>query len=482
MATQPLPSRSPIWSAGLQIILLALALYGCVSLPSLLGRWGLNAMGLGVFALWLALAMAAWPLLRARPARGHALLLGLCVVALRLCFAEMAAGRTSPGDLEAYLILARQLIEGRGLYIDEHYMGVRAFAFYPPAYPLLLAAWGAVLGLSIWSVALLGAFTDMAIAGLIVRIGERAGNAGAGRAAAFLYLIWPSVLFASPLAAKEGMCTALVLAIALVWLMRADGALKGWRGAVALGLPTGVLALSQPGWAPVAALFGIVLIGRMGWQSVLRFGVPAAAVAVVVMLPWWVRNWIVLDAFVPLTSAGGISLWIGNNADATGNWMPQPASLHGLPELEYQRRASAMAVAWITGHPLDWVRLTLTKFVRAVGVGQFGLVRLAAMYPPISAMLAATSFPLAHGSHLLLLGGSGAASRMLRSTGVATTGLLALACLLQVGLFGVWFEFGERHRDLMTPFLLLLICCAASGWRGRAKMIELRLGRVAAVQ
>lgn len=437
-------------------------------------------MGLGVLALWLALVAAAWPLLRARPSRGHAILLLLCVVALRLCFAEMTAGRTSPGDSEAYLVLARQLIEGRGLYIDEHYMGIRAYAFYPPAYPMLLAGWGAVLGLSVWSVALLGGVTDAVIALLIARVGDRVGSQGAGRAAAFLYLIWPSTLFESPLAAKEAMCTALVLAIALAWLMRADGGIKGWRGAVALGLPTGVLALTQPGWAPIAGLFGLVMIGRMGWRAVIGFGVPAAAVAVLVMMPWWLRNWLVLGAFVPLTSAGGISLWIGNNADATGNWMPQPASLHGLPELEYQRRSAALARAWIIGHPVEEVRLTITKFLRAVGVGQFGLVRLAAMYPPISAMLAAALFPLAHGSHVLMLGSSALAVRMRQSAGVATVGLLALACVLQLGLFGVWFEFGERHRDLLTPFLLLLIACAAAGWQGRGRVVELGTPGVAA--
>jgi hypothetical protein len=36
--------------------------------------------------------------------------------------------------------------------------------------------------------------------------------------------------------------------------------------------------------------------------------------------------------------------------------------------------------------------------------------------------------------------------------------LLIAACLIQLMFFGVWFEFSERHREFLTPFLLLLVC------------------------
>jgi hypothetical protein len=32
------------------------------------------------------------------------------------------------------------------------------------------------------------------------------------------------------------------------------------------------------------------------------------------------------------------------------------------------------------------------------------------------------------------------------------------ACVVQVMLFGIWFEFSERHRLFMTPFILLVAC------------------------
>lgn len=466
MATVPTFQRPHRWIASCGAVPGVLAIYGAISVPDLVERWGVSAAGLVAFALWLAIAAAALPLLARAPRTRFAMLLIVVVLLLRLLAGLLANGRVSPGDAHAYLVIADNIASGRGYYFDEPYIGVRTLALFPPGYPVLLAAWVSIAGATTWSMLALATLTDAVAAWLLAGIGRRLGNPGAGRAAGFLYLVWPSTLFSAPLAEKEGLCVVLILILARVWIDRRKSAIGGWRGALALGLPAGVLALTQPGEAPLAALFGIALIRSIGWRGVTQFGLAGAAVAIGVLMPWWVRNWIVFGAFVPLTTAGGISLWIGNNADATGNWMPQPASLRGLSEIDYARRAGALATTWMVGHPIEFVRLTMTKFVRATGVGQFGLVRLAAMYPPISAMLAAMLFPLSHGAHLLLLAGGAVASRARVTPALTTVALLLLACMAQLVLFGMWFEFGERHREFLTPFLLLLIAVAASAWRG----------------
>jgi hypothetical protein len=184
----------------------------------------------------------------------------------------------------------------------------------------------------------------------------------------------------------------------------------------------------------------------------------------VVLVPWWVRNWTVFHAFVPLTTASGASLWIGNNPDATGNWQPPPPALKGIPELAYGKRIGAIAVEWIRTHPVGFVRLTLTKFVRASGIAQFGVTRLVAMGPPVPRVLAAALWPLSMLAHLALLGG---AAFKLGPRLPFTLVLLIAACGLQLMLFGMWFEFGERHREFVTPFLLLALC-----WSFAAPAVE----------
>ena len=436
------------WSV--QAVLGGLLLYGLAALPDLHARWGVSIGSIAAILGWIALAAFGFALLRDMPRRRSFALLALALMAVRVVFALLAVGRTSTGDPNAYLNLAKGLLAGHGLVIYEPFFGSAWRALFPPLYPLLLAGWGALFGFSTPSVLALGTLTDAATAWLIVRLGTRLGSAVAGRRAAWLYLLWPSVLFSAPLAQKESLCALLILALALTWVQPR----AGWRGAVALGVPAGLLALTQPGEAPLAALFGLVLVGRIGLWRVLATGLRGAVIAGIVLLPWWIRNAMLFHAFVPLTTASGASLWIGNNPDATGNWEPPPIALKGIPEMAYGPRIQALAVEWIRTHPTGFVRLTATKFVRACGVAEFGVTRLVAMGPPFPRLLAAALWPIAQLSHLALLGG--AAARLGRVP--VTLMLLIAACGLQLLLFGVWFEFGERHREFVTAFLLLALC------------------------
>lgn len=435
---------------AVQAVLGLLLLYGLSAVPDFAQRWGVSLAGVGVIAGWIALAAAGFHVLRARPGVVPLAALAAMLLAVRAGFALLAAGRTSTGDPSAYLNLAKGLLAGDGLVIYDPFFGSAWRALFPPLYPLLLAGWGAVFGFSTPSVLALGTLSDGAAAWLIVLLGVRLGSAVAGRRAAWLYLLWPSVLFSAPLAQKESLCVLLILALALAWVERR----AGLRGALALGLPAGLLALTQPGEAPLAALFGLVLVARIGLWPVLLAGLRGGVVAVLVLLPWWVRNALIFHAFVPLTTASGPSLWIGNNPDATGNWLPPPPELKGITELAYGKRSAAIARAWIATHPLGFVRLTLTKFVRACGIAEFGITRLTAMAPPFPRVLAAALWPLGQSAHLLMLGAAAARA----GRGPCTLVLLIAACGLQLLLFGVWFEFGERHREFVTPFLLLALC------------------------
>lgn len=437
------------WSV--QAVLAVLLLYGLSAIPDLGERFGISFQSVGVIAGWIALAATGFHMLRERPGAAPLAALAAALIVMRSVFALLAVGRTSTGDPNAYLNLAKGLLAGHGLLIHDPFTDTLWRALFPPLYPMLLAGWGAIFGFDTPSVLTLGTLTDGMTAMLLFILGKRLGSAVAGRRAAWLYLIWPSVLFSAPLAQKESLSALLILALALAWVERRDG----WRGALALGLPAGLLALTQPGQAPLAALFGIVLVGRIGLWPMLLAGVRGALIALLVLLPWWVRNALVLHAFVPLTTASGPSLWIGNNPDATGNWEPPPPELKRLPELVYAARIKAIALDWIATHPLDFVRLTLTKFVRACGIAEFGVTRLVAMGPPFPRPLAAALWPLSLSAHLAMLGG---AAIKLGGRVPFILVLLIAACGLQLLLFGVWFEFGERHREFVTPFLLLALC------------------------
>jgi hypothetical protein len=444
------------------LLLMTLAAYGLFSLLQLAGRWGVSAAGVGVLVAWSA--TAGWALATAArdPRRWEWVAFAAVALAWRLASMALAAPRVSPGDSHWYLVIAHNVLIGRGIVVDEPYMHLAVRAFFPPLYPVLLAGWTAVAGMSTLSLLVLSTAIDVAAALLIVRVGARLQAAPAGRAVALLYLVWPSTLFSAPLAQKEGLEVLLVMAQALGWIDAWQGRSAGWRRAVAIGVPAGLLALAQPGLALLGLLFGLALLPRLGVAKLLATGVPAAGVAVLVLLPWWWRNYLVFGQFVPLTSAGGISLWVGNSPGASGNWQPYPAELTGLPELAYTKAAGAIAWAWMQAHPIEDARLTLAKFLRATGLGEFGLVRLSAMRPALPSSVGAALFLTGHLAHVAMLAAGAVTLGRRRDENTAIQAALVLACVAQLLLFGVWLEFGERHREFMTPLLLLPVAAFVS--------------------
>jgi len=445
-----------------------ITLYGIYSAPGLVQRWGgIERSALLVLAAWLAAAALAIPLLARRPGRTTWLALGLAAAALRVAIAIPCLDRMPGGDGLFYPLLAYSLSEGHGLQVHEPFIGETVRALYPPLYPLVLSAWNDAFGLATGALCALNLLIDGAAALLIVRLGQRVGSAGAGRAAAWLYLIWPSVLLSSPVAQKEGLVTLLVLALTHGWLRARTT--PDARAILSVGVTSGLLALTQPALVPLSAILGVLLTWRTP-ATLARAASGGAIVAALLMLPWWLRNWLVFHSFVPLTSAGGMSLWIGNNPDATGNWLAGPVALRGMPELAYSRTLAAMAWHWIEQNPAGFVRLTLQKFVRAVAVAQADVARLADMHPVPALRLGQLLFPVAQASHLLL---TATAAFALWRRPVGRPQLLVAACLIQLVLFNIWFEFGERHRAFLTPFLLLLGCVYAADflalWKDRRR-------------
>ena len=450
------PRASGATLAGLLGLLTVYALW---STPDLVARWGASPAG-----LLLAISWAATALVAARSAsrpRGL-VLVALLVVAWRVASALLVDGRASPGDSQLYLDLARNLLAGHGLVVHEPYVGIDVRGFYPPLYPLLLAGWGAVAGFSTASLLVLSTAIDAAAGWLIGRLGAWLGHERSGRSAAALYLLWPSVVLSAPLAQKEGLGTLLILALALGWL----GAAQARRGAwLVVGSTAAALALTQPGQAPLALLFGLAVLPWLGWRRLFATGLPAAALAALAMTPWWLRNWLVFGRFVPLTTVSGLSLWVGSSKGATGGWMPYPRAPAGTGEIAYAQAMGGIATRWIEAHPGETLRLWAAKFVRAVALGQGGIARLAAMRPPPADT--GLLLPLAHGAQLLLLAGAAVAAPLTRTAGQRQLLLLTLAGLAQLLLFALPFEFAERHREFLLPFLLLLVLTASGRPRSR---------------
>jgi 4-amino-4-deoxy-L-arabinose transferase-like glycosyltransferase len=195
---------------------------------------------------------------------------------------------------------------------------------------------------------------------------------GAGLAAGALAALDPFAVYFETLVLTESAALCLLAWAALALL---EGRGRVWAAAIG-GALAGACVLTRPGW-----LLALILLAAaaLGWLPALPSGgvrrrwltgALAAVAFCTVMSPWWVRNWRLFGEFVPLTTAGGQSLYEGNSERATG--APDvPGTVGvlmrgcaGLEEVDRNRMLAAEARRWIRAHPGRFAGLAAVKFAR----------------------------------------------------------------------------------------------------------------------
>ena len=374
---------------------------------------------------------------------------------MRLFALYLAAGVQHFGDPYNYIRLANALAAGQGLALPGPAHGPSApTALFPPVLPMLLAGVGLDAPLTALTLTIVNTVIDVAAALLLGRLVKQLGRPDLVIAVGLLYLVWPSIAFMAPLAYKEGLVIALLLASLVALLEQASRG--GVRWALLSGLTAGALILTQPGIAPLLPLAFIALAPCFATRGAwFRASLIAAAVTLLVMLPWWARNALAFGQFIPFTSSGGLSLWVGAHPSGGMQWQLPPPEWGQRGELGAGQAARDAAWQVIAADPLGYLQRCLAKFpaswfksnwaidqlVFADGQPWHALARsqLLRFAPTLVELLAAI---------LAVIG----LVRLPRSI----PSRLLWACMAQVMVFAIWFEFSERHRLFMTPLILIL--------------------------
>lgn len=412
-----------------------------------------NALGLAALLVWLGMAALV---LRDGTWRAVAAAVAVSLL-LRWASADLAHGVALGADPMNYANLARAVLDGRGLVTDDWQYGQDLRAYFPPFYPLVLAGWWGLAGQSILSTVLLHTAMDGLAAWCLADAARRLGaSAFAARAAGLLCFAWPAFALGAGLPQKESLTVLLVMLLLramVVWLAADAKDARRWRHGLEIGLWWAMLALTQASLALAPGFVALVLVAQRGFAPVVRLGLTALPALLLVLAPWWLRNWLLFDAFVPLTTASGMMA----NASLGSIRVPFPPGLFELSEPERGAIMGDLARARLLADPVP----ALTEMARATTLAfayeEAPLARFRHTTPPIDALAHARLAPVLQGSWFVVAGCSAVAVWRGLGRGLADPlAVYALVLLLTILAINPWFEFGERHRLVLTPFLLVM--------------------------
>ena len=170
------------------------------------------------------------------------------------------------------------------------------------------------------------------------RAANGAGNplaAAVGLLAALGVAVYPPFIHTTGELMSEppAMLTLPAAILAFLWAGGVDRSGHPRRGAawLAPGLLFGLTAMFRPEYLLVAAAFVLLAAVRAGSARRWRSGIAAAAImllaVILPILPWTVRNVVVLGRVVPISTGGGKALYVGTFLPADGEYQRVKALL-----------------------------------------------------------------------------------------------------------------------------------------------------------
>jgi hypothetical protein len=280
--------------------------------------------------------------------------------------------QTESGDGEGYYSAAVGLVEGKGIVRILPNGHPHLSAHHMPLTALLLAGGMKVFGTSL-SVARMVAITIGSLAGPLMYLIARtiiprrwAGFAGLACS------IHPVFLYCSIQTVSQPFYTPLFL-FGVLLAVRAMQR-PGFAPAFIDGLVWGLAALCRPQAVPAAILLALGMgLTLRSWRPVLGLSLGV----VLVLTPWWARNFVVFGRPVVLNLQGGETFLGSNNPyvladpELAGTWIAPM----GIPEyrdqmircddeIEINETLMRFSTDYLRGHPQVIPRLVLNKWAR----------------------------------------------------------------------------------------------------------------------
>lgn len=236
-----------------------------------------------------------------------ALLMG--AISVRLIILNLNYEIISPGDSLSYLKLGSDFAAGKGFIDPKTNL---PYAYWPPGWPMIIAIIYKFFGVHTLPLRLYQAFVSALLCPGVYLLGRSIFNAGTGLLAAIFCIVYPAFL-------HPQMGFVNLLSDPTYQLLLVAGLLLFFRGEKIkqsyyfCGLVFGFNALVKPNGLAVPGILILIILYQHRFKknffkasSLLMLGFLTA------ILPWTVRNYLVLNKLVLVSTNSGVNLYVGN--------------------------------------------------------------------------------------------------------------------------------------------------------------------------
>jgi hypothetical protein len=412
-----------------------------------------------------------------------AAIIGVALVGRLVLVAAIQGDYEPKTDALSFDLLATSIAQGDGFGQAQQPPMIGPTALRAPLYPLFLGAIYVVFGEHSYAAALAAnAVLGVGVVALVGLVASQLLGRRIGAVAMALAAVHPAMYLTGSSLQLEPLLTLLCLgglAAALQHRRAPRGIL--WPVVAGACIGIGMLAREQ-------AFFFLPIVAWLVWtadrprpsfrdragvRSVLVTGVAA----VLVVIPWTIRNAQQLDAFVPVTTSSGFGLVGTYNETSLGNraqWIPpynDPRSVEVLlaienpTEVRVDSELRSLSIEIVKENPTYPFKVAFWNTVRGFDLDGGDYTRLISPFLPYPQRLLD---PAVYAGWLLLLAAvAGAFTVRARAVPRAVWVLP----ILLTGFMAVFLPFSIRYRSLLEPFSLFLaasLLVSAHDWWRRA--------------
>lgn len=233
--------------------------------------------------------------------------------------------------------------------------------FWAPGTSFVLAAFYSVFGHHYGPVVAFQVLLGVGSVYLVMALAVELYDGMVALYAGLFLACWPAQIQFTSLLQSELLFEVLFLAAFLSYLR--------WSRPVPQILVTGLLLALAAYVRPLAMLAPFLFVflregPRLDWRGGAVRLLGLLLVLYVGLVPWALRNREVSGEWVWVSANSGANLWMGNNPESSGEYMHLPPLVHGLSEVERDRRLGQIAKEYILAEPVAFVGRTLRKLVK----------------------------------------------------------------------------------------------------------------------